>query len=100
MLTTGMRLSHARVEGEGLRRNLTRRPINGMTGGCVAVPLERSLQDGRPLFFPLDGLKGTKSSVFYLRVTPAVGRNPSMVILWLWSCAASLSLSRRTEDSL
>ena len=28
-----------------------------------------------------DGLKGSKSSAFYLRVTPAVGRSPSMVTL-------------------
>ena len=53
MLTTGVRLSHARVEGEGLRRNPTRRPINEVTGGCGAVPLDRNLRDGRdgrPLF--------------------------------------------------
>ena len=64
MLTTGVRLSLARVEGEGQRRNLTRRPIHGVTSGCSAVPLDRSLRDGRPLiksmFLIALGLKSSR----------------------------------------
>ena len=50
--TTGMGFGHASVEGEGQHRTPTCHPITGVTGECGALPLDRSLRDGRPLSFP------------------------------------------------
>jgi nucleoside-diphosphate-sugar epimerase len=47
--TTGVRFSHPSVKREGRRTHPAGCPMNGLTGGDGAVPLDRGLRDGRTL---------------------------------------------------